>query len=60
MKSINLCLKSQKGQTMAEYALVVVLVVGVLVVVLGNNGSFKSALEGAFSKVSSAINNAGT
>ncbi len=53
-------LKDQKGQTMAEYALVVVMVVVVIALVLGTSGPFKTALDTAFAKVASTITAATT
>ena len=58
MRKFNEWLKGQKGQTMAEYALVVVMVVAIVALVLANNGPFKSALDAAFSAVATTINNA--
>lgn len=57
MRKINERLKKQKGQTTAEYALVVVMVVAVVAAVLGgNSNSLKTALNSAFSKIASTIN----
>ena len=55
MKKINEWIKDQRGQTMAEYALVVVMVVGVVALVLANNGPFRDALDAAFQRVADTI-----
>ena len=49
---------SEKAQGMAEYALVLAFVVGVIALVVANGG-LGTAINNAFTKVSNSINNGG-
>lgn len=57
-KLINKIKKSEKGQGMVEYALIIAFVAAIAIFVL-NNG-LKDSIHGAFENASSMINSAGT
>jgi Flp pilus assembly pilin Flp len=55
LRKLQRLLKNEKGQTMIEYALVVVLIAIVLVFLFLNTG-VKSGISGAGSRTASALN----
>ena len=51
--------RSQKGQGTVEYALITLAVVAIIVIVLMSaNSPLRTAIQGAFTRASDAINNA--
>ena len=52
------CLKNQKGQGAVEYALLVIAII--IVIAALSTGPLKSAINTAFSKVESKVNNVAT
>ena len=56
--SLGSKLKCHKGQGTVEYALVTLAVVLIIAAVLGANGPFKAAIEGAFGAATTAIQTA--
>ena len=58
MKALYWKLKSQAGQGTVEYALITLAVVGIIVVVLANNGPFVQAINAAFAAATNAITGA--
>ena len=58
MKHLIAKLKSCKGQGTIEYAMATIVVIAVLAAIIGlTNNPLKTAIETAFGKVSTAVNN---